>query len=403
MNTEPLRPTNSRCRPPGAAMLRVAPAGGTAARPLAPPLELASVWEMSSPEHAAAALGNPQGAFVYRRDGHPNARSLGESLADLHGASAALVTGQGMSAMAAVALASLAPGDHVWIGQEMYGKTAHLFARHLAHWGVECTEFDPCHDQASQQIRHHRPAMVVVETLTNPRLRVADLADLQRACHDGGGRLVVDNTFATCGLCRPLDLGADVVVESLSKQVCGHSDSMLGLICTRDDAWMARAADVVSTFGLASSPLDCYLTQRGLMSLDVRLERACENAKALAEALQGLGGVRTVDYPGLPSHPGHEVARRQLGDRFGWMLAFQVAADRPTVERIFHSLTAEFPFAPSLGDARTTISHPATTSHRGYAADRLAQLGIDYGTIRVSCGLEPADWLVDTFCHLLRC
>jgi cystathionine beta-lyase/cystathionine gamma-synthase len=366
--------------------------------PQAEALELSSVWQLESPAAADAAMSGVGQQYVYRRVEHPNAQLLASKLALMHGASRALLTAQGMSAIAAVALANLRPGSQVWIGNELYGETSQLLCRNLAQWEVKVSVFDPCDkEQLIQLSQAGHVDLVFIETITNPRMRVADIGQVAEATHSTGGRLVVDNTFATCLLCRPLDLGADFVVESLGKLVNGHSDGMLGLIAGRDSQAIGQLASWVKTFGWTSSPMDCYLTHRGLQSLALRMNRACENAMALANCLSEIEGVVRVDYPGLPNNASHSVARHQFQKAFGWMLGFQIEADPQQVEKLFAALRPEICFVPSLGDANTTLSHPVSTSHRATDATQLQQLGIDHGTMRVSCGLEPTEWLITRF------
>lgn len=371
--------------------------------PQAESIAVTSVWQLESPDAADRAMSDQAEAYVYRRVAHPNARALATKLATLHGAKRAIVTAQGMSAIAAVAIAGLHPGAQVWMGEELYGETSLLLADHLTRWQVQVRTFDPCDPQQVSQLAAAGPVeLVFIETITNPRVRIPDIAAVAGATHQAGGRLVVDNTFATYLLCRPLELGADIVVESLGKQVNGHSDGMLGLIAGQDERHLANIANVVKTFGWASSPLDCYLTHRGLPSLALRMERACANAMALADQLSQIDGVRVVDYPGLVTHTGNAAAIRQFRGGFGWMLCFQIAADRAQVERLFKALRPDIRFVPSLGDSSTTLSHPLSTSHRGTATELLTRLGIDHGTIRVSCGIEPTQWLVDRFSQALQ-
>lgn len=370
-------------------------------RPQAEPISVASVWQMNSPDAADAALSG-NGAFVYRRDGHPNQRSLAEKLALLHGAQRAVITAQGMSAIGAVALAALQPGSQVWLGHELYGKSSKLFDSDMARWGVATRWFDPTSAADIDKLKSSKTDLVLIETLTNPRVRLPQLGALAAATHAAGGILLVDNTFATHLLCQPLRHGADLVVESLSKQVNGHSDSMLGMLAGNDMELLERVRDVVSTFGMASSPLDCYLTHRGLMSLAVRMERACANALKLAQALEALEQVTCVDYPGLPSHPQHRLAGEQLRGGHGWMLSFHMDFTRAELQRLFSRLQPEIAFVPSLGDVSTTVSHPATTSHRGLSPPQRQTLGIGEGTIRVSCGIEPTEWLLERFLFALK-
>ncbi len=366
-------------------------------RPQAESISVASVWQMESTQAADEALAGEGDAFVYRRDGHPNERTLAEKLALLHAATKAVITAQGMSAIGAVALATLSPGSQVWIGDELYGKSSKLFSAEMNRWNVSTRSFDVTSKQAIAELRSSRVDLVLIETLSNPRLRVPDVANIAEATHLAGGQLLVDNTFATHLLCQPLTLGADLVIESLSKQVNGHSDSMLGMVAGKNATNLKRIQDVVSTFGLASSPLDCYLTHRGLMSLAVRMERACKNAMALATALNQHPAVETVDYPGLAHHPQHRLATEQLRGGYGWMLSFRLNANQQQLQQLLDRLKPEIQFVPSLGDVCTTISHPASTSHRSISTAMRDQLGIGPGTIRVSCGIEPTEWLVKRF------
>lgn len=375
--------------------LQASPTADTAGTPQAPSIAVASVWQMPSPAEADAALADKNGPFVYRRDGHPNDRSLAQHLSRLHGAAAAALTAQGMSALAAIALTTLQPGDQVWVADELYGKSIQLFTVDLVRWQVTTRTFDPTNLEQLAELRAARPRLVLVETLSNPRLRLPDLSLLGRECQASGSLLVVDNTFATHLLCQPLALGADLVVESLSKQVNGHSDAMLGLVAARDVALLEQIKSTISTFGMASSPLDCFLTERGLSSLALRLRQACSNAAHLASALHSAPGVRSVDHPSLLAHPQHSLARKQLRGGFGWMLSFHLASG--DVQGLLDRLAPEIAFVPSLGDICTTLSHPASTSHRGYAEAERVRLGIHQGTIRVSCGVEPKDWLVERF------
>ncbi len=367
-------------------------------QPQADSLALTSVWQLTSPAIADEAMSGQSDTYVYRRVEHPNARSLASRLAALHGAPRALLTAQGMSAIAAVAMATLRPGAQVWMGDELYGETSQLLSDSLARWQVAVRTFDPGNaDELAQLSAAKQVDLVFIETITNPRLRVPDIAEVARATHKAGGTLVVDNTFATHLLCRPLELGADVVIESLGKQVNGHSDGMLGMIAAQDTQLLSKLAAVIKTFGWTSSPLDCYLTQRGLHTLAVRMERACDNAMALAQCLSTIDGIHQVDYPGLETSTSHSIGQRQFRGGYGWMLCFQMDPNYQQVERLFAALRPEIRFVPSLGDVNTTVSHPLSTSHRNTASETLASLGIDHGTIRVSCGIEPTTWLVNHF------
>lgn len=374
--------------------------GAAQPEPHAENLTLSSVWSMPTLEAADAALRDPSTGFAYRRDAHPNARTLARRLAELHAATHCVLGAQGMSALAAVAWSCLKPGSEVWLARDLYGKSRALFTQGLGPWQIFSRTFDPTSPEDLQRLSGGRAALVVIETISNPRLRVSDIAELARITHAVGGRLLVDNTFASPLLARPLELGADLCVESLTKIVSGHSDCMLGMVCGRDPLLMQRIESATSLFGLASSPLDCYLTSRGLASLPLRLDAACRSALALAERLSGHPAVVAVDYPGLASHPQHALARRQLA-ACGWMVCIELAGGRAAVARAIERLSPEIPFCPSLGDIQTTVSHPASTSHRALSPEELTQLGVSDGTLRISTGVEPTQWLCDKFFQAL--
>jgi cystathionine beta-lyase/cystathionine gamma-synthase len=235
----------------------------------------------------------------------------------------------------------------------------------------------------------------LAETIANPLLEVADIAALADLAHQHNTPLLIDNTFASPILCRPLELGADLVMESLTKTLNGHSDVVLGFLGGREDLWQ-RVPQVISTWGLASSPFDCWLAERGLGTAALRIERASQNALAVAEYLQSQSPrIAGTNYPGLANHPQHTLARRQFGgDLFGTIVTFHLAAGR-TAADAFIAAARRIPFCPSLGELSTTLSHPETTSHRGLTSDQRAALGITGGTIRLSVGTESLDFIRD--------
>ncbi len=357
---------------------------------------------MPSLEAADRALSDTDAGFVYRRDAHPNATSLAHRLARVHGAARCVLTAQGMSALAAVAWTVLKPSCEVWMARDLYGKTRAMFQQGLGPWQLLSRTIDPTSAEDLERLSKSQPHLVVVETISNPRVRVCDIQKIAEITHAQGGLLLVDNTFASHLLARPLELGADLCMESLTKIVSGHSDAMLGMICGKDEQLMDRIASSVSLYGLTSSPLDCYLTTRGLASLPLRLDAACRNALALAQAMEHHASIARVDYPGLVSHPQHELASTQLA-AYGWMLCIELSGGRAAAAKLIKDLSPEVPFCPSLGDIQTTISHPASTSHRALSDDQRRELGISDGTIRISCGAEPTAWLCEKFLQAVAC
>jgi cystathionine beta-lyase/cystathionine gamma-synthase len=356
-------------------------------RPHAAGLFLSSVYECHDPQQAEALLAGELEGFVYARDGHPNAFLLAEKCRALHSAPRAAIAASGMGALAAAVISQLAQGDALLASHQLYGRSLSLLTTELQRLGLSGSTVDTGDLAAVATAWTPRTRLLVVETISNPTLRVADLQAQADLVHRCGGLLLVDNTFAGPALCRPLDWGADLVLESLTKTMNGHSDVVLGLLCGRAELW-DRVPTVLSTWGLASAPFDCWLAARGLATLALRIERAAANALALAEALAARLGAAATVYPGLPGHPQHALARRQFGGRFGTIVTCTLPGGRPAVERFLAG--SGIPFCPSLGELSTTLSHPESTSHRGLPPAERAALGIDAGTLRFSLGIESS-------------
>jgi len=350
-------------------------------------------------------LGGRKAGYVYQRDGHPNASWLAEKLMQLHGAQRGAVTGSGMAALSAAMLSLLKSGDHVVIGSRMYGKTNTLFAAEGQRLGIETAAADTCDGAAVAAAIRPNTKLVVAETIANPLVEVADIAALADAVHQKGALLLVDNTFASPIVCRPLELGADLVMESLTKTLNGHSDVVLGFLgasknAGHEDLWQ-RVPAVISTWGLGSGPFECWLAERGLATAHLRIERACQNALAAAEFLSNQEQeIAAVHYPGLASHAQHAVARTQFGELFGTIVSFRLAGGRAAADA-FIEAARRIPFCPSLGELSTTLSHPETTSHRGMTAEQRAALGITGGTIRLSVGTESAEFIREALSEAL--
>ena len=364
-----------------------------ATAPHSPPIYLSSVYECRDPEQADALLAGREAGYVYARDGHPNADMLAEQCRRLHGAEQAAIAGSGMAALALVVLSQLESGDHVVLSNQLYGRTLTLLTREAARLGIGSTVVDACDLNAVKNALSTNTRLLVVETISNPLLRVANLRALADIAHEGGAALVADNTLAGPAVCRPHEFGADWVVESITKTMNGHSDVVLGLLCGRADRWQ-RVRDTLSIWGLTSAPFDCWLALRGLGTLGLRIERACENALTVAQFLAKSKSVRAVYYPGLPEHPDHELARRQFGDRYGTIVTFTLEGGLEAA-RSFMAASDRIPFCPSLGELSTTLSHPESTSHRGLTTQARQSLGITGGTIRLSLGIESASTIIE--------
>jgi len=359
--------------------------------PLVPPLYQSSVYSLPDLDALDRIMNGVEPGFIYARDGHPNARRLAADLARREGGTWGLVTGSGMGAISALLLATCQPGQRILAGSRLYGRTVQLLQEELARFGVPCAFCDVSDLSVVRQALQTPTRVVFVETMSNPLLRLVDVEALADLAHAAGAMLVVDNTFATPELLRPLDLGADLVMESLTKMVGGHSDVTLGFVAGKADI-QQEVARVVSIWGLAANPFDCWLAERGLATLSLRMQAATRNAVWLADWLAALPGVSRVYYPGRPDHPDHALAQRLFPGGAGNMLCFELAGGRAAVNDFMRKAT-RVPFSPSLGHFSTTCSHPDTTSHRYTAPAEKKRQGITEGLIRLSVGCEDAETL----------
>jgi cystathionine beta-lyase/cystathionine gamma-synthase len=366
--------------------------------PLAPALQLSAVYRVAGLEQIDALYDGSEPGFIYARDGHPNAVQLAAKVAALEGAEAALVCASGMAAEAAVFLALLNQGDQVAISEGLYGRSAALVGRELARFGIGHRRFDATRPGSLREVLTSATRLVFAETLSNPLVRLADIAGLAEVAVAAGVRLIIDHTFAPL-LCRPLDLGAEAVTHSATKLIGGHSDLTLGLLAGGRDL-IGCASAMASTFGLTGNPFESWLALRGAATLALRSTRACANALALAERLLAHEKVRAVHYPGLSTHPDHARAARVLTGGFGTIVTIDLGG-RALADTLIRSLR-HIPFAPSLGDVATTLSHPATTSHRNQTPEQWARQGITPGLVRLSIGLEDPDDLWDDLGQALR-
>jgi methionine-gamma-lyase len=357
-------------------------------KPVVQPIVNATTFAFESAAQFGRVMSEEEYGFLYSRLRNPTVEDLNEVLADLEGAEAAQAFGSGMAAIAAAVLTSLQPGDAVLCASQLYGTTYAFLEKRVRPLGFEVVYADVTEHQAWE-----RPARArYVETMANPGLPVADLQAI--AATKGDGVLIVDNTFASPALCRPLEHGADVVCESATKYLNGHHDVSAGVVAGSADAVEAMRRYLIDT-GANLDPFPAFLLRRGLKTLSLRVERSQENALALARFLKAEPSVTQVLYAGLESYPQHDVARRQL-DGFGGILAFEVDGGRPAAEAFMDGLELCWR-ATSLGGVDTVVSHPASTSHRQYSEEQLAAAGVSPGLLRVSVGCEDVDDLLADF------
>ena len=339
-----------------------------------PPVYLTSTFES----------GNADG-FDYTRSGNPNFRLLAESLASLEGARFATAFASGVSAITAV-ISSLKSGDLVLAEENVYGCTYRLFDRVFSKFGLQVRYVDLSREENWETIRETRPALVWLESPTNPLLKIVDIAAISKIAAEVGAATIVDNTFASPYLQRPLEFGATVSLSSTTKYINGHSDCLGGIVATNDSEWQERMIFAQKALGLQPSPFDAWLTTRGQRTLALRMERHCSNALALAQWLEGRAGVRMVRYPFLPSHPQYELARRQMKGGSGIIIAELDCSAETALD--FCRRLRLFTLAESLGGVESLICHPPTMTHASVPAEVRRKVGIGDGLIRFSVGIE---------------
>jgi cystathionine gamma-synthase len=337
---------------------------------------------------AQRAVGDHDG-FEYARTSNPTRRALEVCLASLEGATAGFAFASGMAAEDVVLRVLARHGAPVVVGNDVYGGTFRLLSRVLAPAGIQWSAVDLAAPDASTPAWPDGASVVWIETPTNPTLSIVDITAVAAAAHERGARVVVDNTFATPYLQRPLDLGADVVVHSTTKYLGGHSDVVGGFAATRDDAVAEQIRFLQNAGGAVPGPFDCYLVLRGIKTLAVRMDRHCANARAVAAMLVEHPGVGRVSYPGLADHPGHVVASRQMSD-FGGMVSFRLAGGEEAALSVV-SRTRLFTLGESLGGVESLIEHPARMTHASVAGSALA---VDPALVRLSVGIESTGDLV---------
>ena len=364
------------------------PAALAPGRPLVAPIVASTTFSFETAAEFGRVMSEEEYGFLYSRLRNPTVEELNAVCAALEAAEAAQAFSSGMAAIAAALFSTLEPGDTLLVGKQLYGTTYALVEGHVRRLGVDVHYLDVT-DAAAWE----RPAKVrYVETIANPAFPVADLAAI--AATKGDGLLVVDNTFASPVLCRPLEHGADLVCEAATKYLNGHHDVTAGVLAGSRELVERARAHLIATGGVLD-PFPAFLLRRGLKTLALRIERHGANALALARFLERDPRVERVFYAGLESYPQHDLARRQL-DGFGGMLAFEIRGGREAGERFMDALEL-CARATSLGGLDTVIHHPASTSHRQYTPEQLQAAGISEGLLRVSVGCEDRDDIVADF------
>ena len=351
---------------------------------LMPPIYQTSTFEQEAP-------GVNHG-FDYSRTNNPTRQRLEAVLAELENVAHCAVFASGLAAEHAALHAYLRTRDRIMVPKDVYGGTFRLLNRVFAHLDLTIAAADTTNLESVAAAITPQTRLVWLETPTNPRLLVSDIAAIARIAHANGALVVVDNTFATPVCQQPFTLGADIVVHSVTKYLAGHSDLIQGAVLARDAAVFEPIKFLQNAIGAVPAPLDCWLTLRGIKTLELRVQRHADNAARIAAALATHPRVTRVYYPGLASHPGHDVAKRQMHG-FGGIVSFELDGSAEQV-RAFVSNRRFFALGESLGGVKSLVSHPATMTHASIPADQRAALGLSDRLIRLSPGIEHADDLI---------
>lgn len=357
---------------------------------LTPPLHLTSTFSFESAEAGGEMFAGEREGHIYSRISNPTCDLLEQRIAVLEGAEAALALSSGMGAITATLWTLLSPGDEVIVDETLYGCTFAFMRHGLAKWGVTITHVDMTDPDTLRAAISDKTRVVYFETPANPNMRLVDIGKASEIAHAAGATVVVDNTYATPYLTRPIELGADIVVHSATKYLGGHGDVVAGLVAgTAERITEIRLVGMKDMTGAVMAPFNAMLILRGLKTLALRMDRHCASAGAVAEYLEGHAGVRRVHYPGLESFEQFDLAARQMNQP-GAMIAFEVEGGMVGGIQFMNRLRM-IQRAVSLGDAETLIQHPASMTHSTYTPEERALHGISDGLIRLSVGLEEVE------------
>lgn len=357
---------------------------------LTPPLHLTSTFAFPNAETGGALFAGEAEGHIYSRISNPTVALLEARIANLEGAEAGLATASGMGAISSLMWTLLKPGDEIITDKTLYGCTFSFMRDGLARFGIKITHVDLRESENLAAAISDKTRLVYFETPANPNMRLVDIREAARIAHAAGARVAVDNTYATPLLTRPIELGADFVVHSATKYLGGHGDLVAGMVLGRAEAIKeVRMVGVKDMTGSVMSPFNAMLVMRGLKTLQLRMARHCESGLRVARWLEAQPGVETVYYPGLESHPQHDLAKRQMPG-FGGMIALELKGGYEAGIAMMNRLRM-IRRAVSLGDAETLVQHPASMTHSTYSREERIEHGISDGLVRLSVGLEDAE------------
>jgi methionine-gamma-lyase len=358
------------------------------------PIYQSSTFAFKSAKHGAAIFAGEDNGYVYTRLGNPTQAALEREMAFLEGGEAALCFSSGMAAISGVILSLCQSGDNLVSSDTVYGGTHNLYKETLPRWNIQVKEIDATNLKNLENAIDEKTRMIFIESPANPTLSIIDIEGCANITKKNGIPLVIDNTFATPYLQRPLEMGAQIIIHSATKYIGGHGDTIAGVVVGKKNYIDELRAKILRDIGGVISPLNAWLLLRGLKTLPVRMDRHCANALEIAKFLSLHPKINWVRYPGLSTHPQHEMAVKQM-KKFGGMITFEVKGGRKAGEKLMNSVGL-ITLAVSLGDCDSLMEHPASMTHSTYSAEKLAEIGVSEGLIRVSVGLEdPSDIITD--------
>ena len=361
---------------------------------LAMPIYQTSTFIFDSAEQGGRRFALKEAGYIYTRLGNPTTTVLENKIAALEEGETAVATSSGMGAISSTLWTVLKAGDHVVTDKTLYGCTFALMCHGLTRFGIEVTFVDTSNLDEVKNAMKENTRVVYLETPANPNLKIVDLEALSKLAHTNPNTLViVDNTFATPYMQKPLKLGADIVVHSVTKYINGHGDVIAGLVITNKElADQIRFVGLKDMTGAVLGPQDAYYIIRGMKTFEIRMERHCKNAKKVVEFLNKHPKIERVYYPGLETHPGHEIAKKQMKD-FGAMISFELKGGFEAGKTLLNNLKL-CSLAVSLGDTETLIQHPASMTHSPYTKEEREAAGITDGLVRLSVGLENVEDII---------
>ena len=356
------------------------------------PIYQSSTFVFKDVDQGAARFAGEEDGYIYTRLGNPTQADLEKQMANLEGGDAAIATASGMAATSGALLQLLSAGDHMIASDTLYGCTHSLFEDMLPRWNIDVSFVDMTDLDNVRREMCDNTVVIFAETPANPTLALADIEKLSELTAERSTKLVIDNTFMTPYLQRPLELGADIVIHSATKYISGHGDTIAGLIVGPEETLAEMREQTIKDIGGIIAPLNAFLLLRGLKTLCVRMDRICKNARKVAEFLQSHPRVDEVYYPGFASHPQHELARRQMDD-FGGMITFELEGGFQAGKDLMNAVKLSV-LAVSLGDVDTLIQHPASMTHAVVPEEERIKAGITDSLVRISAGIESAEDII---------